>query len=123
MTLTGSLVAFAKLKGGFNILGKWRRFPTWGPPWLNPVKAISVIAAIALIYISVITPDDLNIIWGLIALSCILGVILVMPIGGADMPVSQPPELTLRHSAAFTGFIISNPVLIMWVPGGSGGLI
>ena len=30
MTLTGSLVAFAKLKGGFNILGKWRRFPTWG---------------------------------------------------------------------------------------------
>ena len=40
--LTGSLVAFAKLKGGFNILGKWRRFPTWGPSWLNPIKAVVV---------------------------------------------------------------------------------
>ena len=114
MTLTGSLVAFAKLKGGFNILGKWRRFPTWGPPWLNPVKAISVIAAIALIYISVMTPDDLNIIWGLIALSCILGVILVMPIGGADMPVVVSLLNSLSGiAAAFTGFIISNPVLII----------
>ena len=55
MTLTGSLVAFAKLKGGFNILGKWRRFPTWGPAWLNPVKAIAVGTAFYMIYLSVMT--------------------------------------------------------------------
>ena len=31
MTLTGSLVAYAKLKGGFMVFGKWRKTPTWGP--------------------------------------------------------------------------------------------
>ena len=40
MTLTGSLVAMFKLKGGFMIplTKKWVRFPTWGPSWLNYVK-------------------------------------------------------------------------------------
>ena len=114
MTLTGSLVAFAKLKGGFNILGKWRRFPNWGPSWLNPVKAIAVGIAFYMIYLSVMTPEDLEVIWALILLSCILGVILVLPIGGADMPVVVSLLNSLSGiAAAFTGFIISNPVLII----------
>ena len=36
MTLTGSLLAMYKLKGGVEIFGKWIRTPTWGPAWLNP---------------------------------------------------------------------------------------
>mgnify|MGYP003313429393 FL=1 len=40
MTLTGSLLAMLKLKGGVEILGKWIRTPTWGPSWLNPVKGL-----------------------------------------------------------------------------------
>ena len=38
MTLTGSILAMFKLKGGVEILGKWFSTPTWGPAWLNPVK-------------------------------------------------------------------------------------
>ena len=46
MTLTGSLIAMYKLKGGFTIpfTGKWVRFPTWGPGWLNYVKSLLVIS-------------------------------------------------------------------------------
>ena len=114
MTLTGSLVAYAKLKGGFMILGKWRKTPTWGPPWLNPIKALSLIGAFVLIIMSIQTPSNLELVWLLIALSCIIGVILVLPIGGADMPVVVSLLNSLSGiAAAFTGFIISNSVLII----------
>ena len=114
MTLTGSLVAYAKLKGGFMILGKWRKTPTWGPSWLNPIKALSLIAAFALILMTIQTPSDLELVWILIALSCVIGVILVLPIGGADMPVVVSLLNSLSGiAAAFTGFIISNSVLII----------
>ena len=114
MTLTGSLVAYAKLKGGFMILGKWRKTPTWGPSWLNLIKALSLIAAFALILMTIQTPSDLELVWILIALSCVIGVILVLPIGGADMPVVVSLLNSLSGiAAAFTGFIISNSVLII----------
>ena len=35
MTLTGSLLAMFKLKGGVELFGKWFSTPTWGPAWLN----------------------------------------------------------------------------------------
>ena len=40
MTLTGSILAMFKLKGGIEIRGKWYRTPTWGPSWLNYVKIL-----------------------------------------------------------------------------------
>ena len=43
MTLTGSLLAMFKLKGGVELFGKWFSTPTWGPAWLNPVKVLSLI--------------------------------------------------------------------------------
>ena len=49
MTLTGSLLAMMKLKGGFEIFGKWYRTPTWGPEWLNYVKGIFLIGIVGLI--------------------------------------------------------------------------
>ena len=44
MTLTGSILAMFKLKGGIEVFGKWFKTPTWGPAWLNPVKIILTIS-------------------------------------------------------------------------------
>ncbi len=114
MTLTGSLLAMYKLKGGIEVFGKWIRTPTWGPTWLNPVKGLLFITVLALIYLSIEDPTNTDYIWGIIAISCILGIILVLPIGGADMPVVVSLLNSLSGiAAAFTGFIINNSVLIV----------
>ena len=114
MTLTGSILAMYKLKGGISVFGKWLKTPTWGPSWLNMVKIILVIAAFVLIYLSIEDPTNKQYIYSLIAISCILGIILVLPIGGADMPVVVSLLNSLSGiAAAFTGFIINNSVLIV----------
>ena len=116
ITLTGSIMAMFKLKGGFTIpfTGKWIRFPTWGPPWLNAVKIMLFFASLGFVVMSVREPENALWVWGLVASSCLLGVLFVLPIGGADMPV----VVSLLNSmsgiaAAFTGFVINNNVLII----------
>ena len=114
MTLTGSILAMFKLKGGVEIFGKWFRTPTWGPSWLNYVKVSLTFAVLALIYLSISDPRDQEILFAIILISSVLGIIIVLPIGGADMPV----VVSLLNSfsgiaAAFTGFIIGNSVLIV----------
>jgi len=113
-TLTGSLVAVAKLAGGVELFGRWISTPTWGPPWLNLVKGLLAIGSIGLIVWSGLEPGNLTPTWALLGVSCVLGVIVVLPIGGADMPV----VVSLLNSmsgiaAAFTGFILNNSVLIV----------
>lgn len=114
MTLTGSILAMFKLKGGIEIFGKWFRTPTWGPSWLNYVKVSLTFAVLGLIYLSISDPRDQEILFAIILISSVLGIIIVLPIGGADMPV----VVSLLNSfsgiaAAFTGFIIGNSVLIV----------
>jgi NAD(P) transhydrogenase subunit beta len=114
MTLTGSILAMYKLKGGVNVFGKWIKTPTWGPPWLNPVKVMLVIAAAVLIYLSIDDPTNTTYLWSIIGISCLLGLVLVLPIGGADMPVVVSLLNSLSGiAAAFTGFIIGNSALII----------
>ena len=114
MTLTGSLLAMYKLKGGVSVFGKWIKTPTWGPPWLNPVKVLLVIAVAVLIYLSIDDPTNTTYLWSIIGISCLLGVVLVLPIGGADMPVVVSLLNSLSGiAAAFTGFIIGNSALII----------
>ena len=114
MTLTGSLLAMYKLKGGISVFGKWIKTPTWGPPWLNPVKVILVVSVAVLIYLSIDEPTNTTYLWSIIGISCLLGVVLVLPIGGADMPVVVSLLNSLSGiAAAFTGFIIGNSALII----------
>ena len=116
ITLTGSLVAMFKLKGGFTvpITGKWVRFPTWGPPWLNAVKAILLVSSFALIWMTIQEPSDESWIYALAFSSGLLGILFVLPIGGADMPVVVSLLNSLSGiAAAFTGFVIGNNVLII----------
>ena len=114
MTLTGSLLAMYKLKGGIEIFGKWLKTPTWGPSWLNPVKVLLIFTVLGLIFLSIEDPTNTQYLWSIIGISCLLGVILVLPIGGADMPVVVSLLNSLSGiAAAFTGFIIGNSVLII----------
>tara|TARA_B100001250_G_scaffold113372_1_gene95830 strand:+ start:1759 stop:3195 length:1437 start_codon:yes stop_codon:yes gene_type:complete len=116
ITLTGSLVAMYKLKGGFTIpfTGKWVRFPTWGPSWLNAVKTILLLASFALIWMTIQEPSEHSWIYALALSSGLLGILFVLPIGGADMPVVVSLLNSLSGiAAAFTGFVIGNNVLII----------
>ena len=114
MTLTGSILAMFKLKGGVQVFGKWFSTPTWGPAWLNPVKVLLTVSVLGLIVMSIQEPTNTDYLWAIIGISCLLGIVLVLPIGGADMPVVVSLLNSLSGiAAAFTGFIISNPVLIV----------
>lgn len=114
MTLTGSILAMYKLKGGVELFGKWFRTPTWGPSWLNIVKGLLLVGTVALIVLGAADPSQSLYVWAVVATSSILGIILVLPIGGADMPVVVSLLNSLSGiAAAFTGFIILNPVLII----------
>ena len=114
VTLTGSLLAMMKLKGGVEIFGTWYRTPTWGPEWLNYVKGLVLISIVGLLYMTIEEPGNQDYVIAIIALSSILGILFVLPIGGADMPVVVSLLNSLSGiAAAFTGFIIGNNVLII----------
>ena len=114
VTLTGSLLAMMKLKGGVEIFGKWYRTPTWGPEWLNYIKGLILIGIIGLLYMTIQDPGNEEYVIAIIGLSCLLGILFVLPIGGADMPVVVSLLNSLSGiAAAFTGFIIGNNVLII----------
>ncbi|HEY0071914.1 MAG TPA: NAD(P)(+) transhydrogenase (Re/Si-specific) subunit beta, partial [Chloroflexia bacterium] len=106
MSFSGSIVAIAKLYGWISSAPI-----TYGGQQI--VNAVLALGAVGLGIWLVISPNQLALI-GLIALAAVLGVLLVLPIGGADMPV----VISLLNSftgmaAAFTGFVLSNPVLII----------
>ncbi|MEZ0153459.1 MAG: NAD(P)(+) transhydrogenase (Re/Si-specific) subunit beta [Candidatus Reddybacter sp.] len=107
VTMTGSLVAFAKLQE--LISGQSIGFA--GIKFLNAALFISAITMLGMLCLD---PTNSTLFWGLIAASCILGITIVLPIGGADMPV----VIALLNSysgiaAAAAGFIMGNTVLIV----------
>jgi H+-translocating NAD(P) transhydrogenase subunit beta len=107
VTFTGSLIAFGKLQG--IVTGKVVKYPGQHP--LNAFLLLVVLAAGAYI---VIYPDSLTFVLIIAGVSFILGVLLVLPIGGADMPVAV--SLLNSYSgiaAATTGFVLGNNQLII----------
>ncbi len=107
VTFSGSMIAFGKLKG--LVSGKSVVFT--GQHILN---ALLLIAAIGCSVMFMLSPTNHLWIVGLLAIALVLGILAVIPIGGADMPV----VIALLNSytgiaAAATGFVLENQVLII----------
>ncbi|HEY9625038.1 MAG TPA: NAD(P)(+) transhydrogenase (Re/Si-specific) subunit beta [Crinalium sp.] len=107
ITLTGSLIAFAKLQelmSGGAIVFPLQRFVSIG-------LLLAFFAGSAYL---VVNPQDSAIFLGLVGISLVLGVLFVIPIGGADMPV----VVSLLNSfsglaASAAGFVLMNNMLII----------
>ncbi len=108
LTLTGSFIAFGKLQ---------EIIPT--RPILFPLRNyLNSLLLLLIIFLAVIMIipnfNSLNILYILIVLSLLAGILIVIPIGGADMPVI----IALLNSysgiaGAGAGFVLNNPVLII----------
>jgi NAD(P) transhydrogenase subunit beta len=107
VTFTGSLIAFGKLQG--IVTGKVVKYPLQ-----HPLNALLLVGVLVGGIIVVINPYDIELVLAIIGVSLILGVLLVLPIGGADMPVA----ISLLNSysglaASMTGFVLNNNMLII----------
>ena len=116
VTFFGSFVAAGKLHG---LVGDSPVSATIG----HAIKVVFLVAAVAAGLFLVVRPDVFGTAplaewipsyWVLVAAAAILGVFLVLPIGGADMPV----VIALLNSysglaAATTGFVLNNTALIV----------
>jgi NAD(P) transhydrogenase subunit beta len=107
LTVTGSLIAFAKLQElirGTPITYKGQ----------NIVNVLLFALAAAIFLYLIYDPTATTLFYVMVGLSFLFGVLLVMPIGAADMPV----VMSLMNSyaglaSAATGFAIGNNVLII----------
>ena len=120
ITFTGSVIAFAKLNGNMS-----------GAPILLPARHLLNIliglGIVALIVVLVISGGAaLWAFWGVFALALVIGITLIIPIGGADMPV----VVSMLNSysgwaAAALGFTLENTTLIITgaLVGSSGAIL
>src|SRR5215218_6292562 len=119
LTVTGALIAFGKLQ---EVLPS-RPLTFTGQNFAN---GLLFLIAFALLVMVIIDPTRTSAFYGMIALAAVLGVLMVIPIGGADMPV----VVALLNSycglaAAATGFALGNSILIICgaLDGASGFLL
>ena len=120
ITFTGSVIAFAKLNGNMS-----------GAPILLPARhllnILIALAIVALIVVLVMSGGHaIWAFWGIFALSLLVGITLIIPIGGADMPV----VVSMLNSysgwaAAALGFTLENVTLIITgaLVGSSGAIL
>ena len=118
ITFSGSVIAFLKLQGimtGSPITFKGQ----------HPLNAIILISIVVLIYLLCSTQST-NLFWLLLAVSFLIGFLLIIPIGGADMPV----VISMLNSysgwaAAGIGFTLENTALIITgaLVGSSGAIL
>ncbi|MEE9214006.1 MAG: NAD(P)(+) transhydrogenase (Re/Si-specific) subunit beta [Thermodesulfobacteriota bacterium] len=107
ITFWGSLVAFGKLQGLTN--GGSVRYSRD-----QVVKIVLVIITVVLAYVMVVYPGSSIPYWVMVVIASMLGVLVVIQIGGADMPVVIAILNSLSGlAAAATGFVLYNTVLIV----------
>lgn len=119
ITFTGSVIAFAKLSGRMS-----------GKPILLPARHLLNaglgILLILIIYAFIMSGGSAWLFWLIVALSLLIGVLIIIPIGGADMPV----VVSMLNSysgwaAAGIGFTLGNVALIITgaLVGSSGAIL
>ncbi len=106
ITFTGSIIAFLKLQG--LVSGAPTTF--FGQHFLN----LAIFVALVTFTVFFTMNSSIDIFWMIVGLSLILGILLIIPIGGADMPV----VVSMLNSysgwaAAGIGFTLSNHLLII----------
>lgn len=104
VSFAGSIIAFFKLNG---TLDKPVRLPRYN--YIN----LAVLALVIVISAQLFLSENIFVIYLLLAFSLLYGIMLVLPIGGADMPV----VISLLNSftgvaAAFGGFLYNNHVML-----------
>jgi NAD(P) transhydrogenase subunit beta len=118
ITFTGSIIAFAKLDGRMS-----------GAPIMLPARhLINIGLAVALVVLIALfsTSADPILFWAITIVALVLGVLIIIPIGGADMPV----VVSMLNSysgwaAAGIGFTLGNSALIITgaLVGSSGAIL
>jgi NAD(P) transhydrogenase subunit beta len=120
ITFSGSVIAFMKLQGlmsGAPIVFK-------GQHWLN--LALGIAIAVFITFLTASGGDAKIAFWIITVLALVLGVLLIIPIGGADMPV----VVSMLNSysgwaAAALGFTLENTALLITgaLVGSSGAIL
>ncbi|MGC0343135.1 NAD(P)(+) transhydrogenase (Re/Si-specific) subunit beta [Streptomyces sp. SLBN-8D4] len=119
VTFSGSLVAAGKLQG--LVSGAPVVFP--GARLLNVLLPASFVAGSIWL---VLAPDSRTALYGLVVVALLFGVTLVLPIGGADMPVVIALLNAFTGSAvAMAGFVLDESALIIagMLVSSSGGIL
>jgi H+-translocating NAD(P) transhydrogenase subunit beta len=107
ITFTGSVLAFAKLQE--LLPGAPITFPLQQP--FNALLAVIMLAGSGYLLVN---PENIPVFLAVVAISNVLGIMFVLPIGGGDMPV----VISLLNSysglaASVAGFILMNNMLII----------
>ena len=115
VTFSGSLIAWAKLKEiwikNFSVS---KPFLFKGQQVFNSVLLLLIVFCGVYFVVGTSTETVATVFWGLLGLALLLGIMAVMPIGGADMPI----VISLLNSysgmaACAAGFVLGNYILIV----------
>ena len=111
ITFSGSVIAFGKLAGKY----KFRLFQG-APVQFKGQHMLNLVLALAMFGfgIAFVVTQDWMPFWAMLAIAIVLGVLIIIPIGGADMPV----VVSMLNSysgwaAAGIGFSLNNSMLII----------
>ncbi len=106
VSFSGSIVAYGKLD---------EKIKDVSSKALTYFNLLLLAAIIGVLTLAVMQPEMLggSVLWILLAFSLLYGVLFVMPIGGADMPVVISLLNSLTGMAAvFGGFLYNNPIML-----------